>query len=291
MLPKINTKDTIIAPATPSGSGALGIIRISGDKAIETVNSFFKGKDLSVQQGYTIHYGKILDENKEVIDEVLITLFRAPKSYTGEDLIEISCHGSRYIINEIIRLFLRNGIEMAQPGDFTMRAFLNGKMDLSQAEAVADLIASKTKITHDIALNQLKGGFSSEIKKLREKLVDFASLIELELDFSEEDVQFADRTQLAVLINEIQNIIHELLESYKYGNVLKNGVPTVIVGRPNAGKSTLLNALLNDERAIVSEIEGTTRDTIEEEFNINGIIFRFIDTAGIRDSKDTIEKI
>ncbi len=283
--------NTIIALSTPPGSGAIGVVRLSGNKAIEITNHFFQGANLEKALGYTVHYGKLVDENKNIIDEVLITIFKNPKSYTGENLVEISCHGSSYIINEIIRLFLRNGVKLAQAGEFTMRAFMNGKMDLSQAEAVADLIASKTKISHDIALKQLKGGFSSEIKKLREKLVDFASLIELELDFSEEDVEFADRTQLKTLVKEILNLVSSLIESYKYGNVLKNGVPTVIVGRPNAGKSTLLNALLNEERAIVSEIEGTTRDTIEEELNINGIIFRFIDTAGIREAKDSIESI
>ncbi len=283
--------NTIIALSTPPGSGAIGVVRLSGNKAIEITNHFFQGANLEKALGYTVHYGKLVDENKNIIDEVLITIFKNPKSYTGENLVEISCHGSSYIINEIIRLFLRNGVKLAQAGEFTMRAFMNGKMDLSQAEAVADLIASKTKISHDIALKQLKGGFSSEIKKLREKLVDFASLIELELDFSEEDVEFADRTQLKTLVKEILNLVSSLIESYKYGNVLKNGVPTVIVGRPNAGKSTLLNALLNEERAIVSEIEGTTRDTIEEELNINGIIFRFIDTAGIREAKDSIENL
>ena len=283
--------NTIIALSTPPGSGAIGVIRLSGNKAVEITNRFFRGTDLEKAIGYTVHFGKLVDENKNIIDEVLITIFKNPKSYTGENLVEISCHGSSYIINEIIRLFLRNGVNLAQAGEFTMRAFMNGKMDLSQAEAVADLIASKTKISHDIALKQLKGGFSSEIKKLREKLVDFASLIELELDFSEEDVEFADRTQLKILVKEILNLVSGLIESYKYGNVLKNGVPTVIVGRPNAGKSTLLNAILNEERAIVSEIEGTTRDTIEEELNINGIIFRFIDTAGIREAKDSIESL
>ena len=282
--------NTIIALSTPPGSGAIGVIRLSGNQAIQVTNNFFSSNLLN-QEGYTIHFGKLTDEKGNIIDEVLISLFKSPRSYTGEDLIEISCHGSSYIINEIIRLFLRNGIRTANAGEFTMRAFMNGKMDLSQAEAVADLIASKTKLTHDIALKQLKGGFSSEIKKLREKLVDFASLIELELDFSEEDVEFADRKELKKLITEIKIIVDNLIDSYKYGNVLKNGVPTVIIGRPNAGKSTLLNALLNEDRAIVSEIEGTTRDTIEEEFNINGIIFRFIDTAGIREAQDTIESM
>ncbi len=291
MLHLYNPDDTIVALSTPHGSGAIAVIRISGRETIATVNNYFQGTDLTKEKGYTIHFGKLIDENKNIIDEVLVSLFRSPKSYTGEDLIEISCHGSTYIINEILRLFLRSNIRMAEAGEFTMRAFINGKMDLSQAEAVADLIASKTKISHDIALKQLKGGFSSEIKILREKLVDFASLIELELDFSEEDVEFADREDLKNLIDELTVIIKKLIESYKFGNVLKKGVPTVIIGRPNAGKSTLLNALLNENRAIVSEIEGTTRDTIEEELNIEGIIFRIIDTAGIREAKDTIESL
>jgi tRNA modification GTPase len=286
-----NPDDTIIALSTPHGSGAIAVIRISGTKTIATANKYFRGTDLITEKGHTIHFGKLIDENNNIIDEVLINLFKSPKSYTGEDLIEISCHGSSYIINEILRLFQRNNIRMAEAGEFTMRAFLNGKMDLSQAEAVADLIASKTKISHDIALKQLKGGFSNEIKILREKLIDFASLIELELDFSEEDVEFADRKKLKGLIDELTDIISGLVESYKYGNVLKKGVHTVIVGRPNAGKSTLLNALLNENRAIVSEIEGTTRDTIEEILNIKGIIFRFIDTAGIREAKDDIESL
>jgi len=283
--------NTIIALSTPPGSGAIGVLRLSGANAISITNKFFHGSDLESSMGYTVHFGKLSDEKGNIIDEVIINLFVQPKSYTGENLVEISCHGSSYIINEILRLFLRNGVKLARAGEFTMRAFMNGKMDLSQAEAVADLISSKTKYTHDIAMKQLKGGFSSEIKKLREKLMDFASLIELELDFSEEDVEFADRTKLKNLVEDIISLVTKLIESYKYGNVLKNGIPTVIVGRPNAGKSTLLNTLLNEDRAIVSEIEGTTRDTIEEELNINGVIFRFIDTAGIREAKDTIESL
>ncbi|MEZ4906232.1 MAG: tRNA uridine-5-carboxymethylaminomethyl(34) synthesis GTPase MnmE [Saprospiraceae bacterium] len=289
MLPYINSDNIIIALSTPPGSGALGVIRLSGNNSISLVNTFFSGKDLTKVKAYTIHYGNIIAENEEILDEVLVSIFHNPKSFTGEDMVEISCHGSFYIINEIIRLFLRNGAEMANPGEFSMRAFMNGKMDLSQAEAVSDLIASKTKLAHDIALKQLKGGFSSEIKLLREKLIDFSSLLELELDFSEEDVEFADRAKFLELIAEIRRVIDMLISSYKLGNVLKNGVPTVIIGRPNAGKSTLLNSLLNEERAIVSEIEGTTRDTIEEELNINGVIFMLIDTAGIRESEDMIE--
>ena len=279
----------IIALATPPGSGALAIVRLSGDYCISLVNNFFSGIDLISQKAYTIHYGNIIDEKKEIIDEVLVSIFRSPRSFTGEEMVEISCHGSYYIINEIIRLFLRNGAEMAKPGEFTMRAYMNGKMDLSQAEAVGDLISSRTKLAHNIALKQLKGGFSSEINSLRDKLIHFSSLLELELDFSEEDVEFADRDEFIRLINEILNVINRLIQSFKLGNVLKNGVPTVIIGRPNAGKSTLLNTLLNEERALVSEIAGTTRDTIEEELNINGIIFKLIDTAGIREGKDKIE--
>ena len=289
MLPFSQNEGIIIALATPPGSGALAIIRLSGDESISLVNQFFTGNDLTDKQGYTIHYGNIKDEKNEVVDEVLVSIFRSPRSFTGEEMVEISCHGSNYIINEIIRLFLRNGAEMAKPGEFTMRAYMNGKLDLSQAESVGDLISSKTKFAHDIALKQLKGGFSSEIKNLREKLIHFSSLLELELDFSEEDVEFADRNDFIRLINEIQNVINRLIQSFKLGNVLKNGVPTVIIGRPNAGKSTLLNTLLNEERALVSEIAGTTRDTIEEELNINGIIFKLIDTAGIREAKDKIE--
>jgi len=286
-----NLDNTIVALSTPPGSGAIGVIRLSGKNSIKVTNRFFLGADIEKSEGYTVHFGKLLNENNDIIDEVIINVFKSPKSYTGEDLVEISCHGSSYIINEILRLFLRNDVQIAQPGEFTMRSFVNGKMDLSQAEAVADLISSKTKISHDIAMKQLKGGFSSEIKKLREQLIDFASLIELELDFSEEDIEFADRTELKELVKIILSLVNNLIDSYKYGNVLKNGVPTVIIGRPNAGKSTLLNTLLNEERAIVSDIEGTTRDTIEEELNIDGIIFRFIDTAGIRESKDKIESL
>lgn len=289
MLHYNHNEGIIIALSTPPGSGALGIVRLSGDNSIILVEKFFQGASLHDKKGKTIYFGNIVDEKLEIIDEVLVSIFRAPKSFTGEEMVEISCHGSFYVINEIIRLFLRNGAEMANPGEFTMRAFMNGKMDLSQAEAISDLIASKTKLSHDIALKQLKGGFSSEIKELREKLINFASLLELELDFSEEDVEFADRNEFDILIVDILNVVHRLSESYKMGSVLKNGVPTVIVGRPNAGKSTLLNALLNEERALVSEIPGTTRDTIEEELNINGVIFKLIDTAGIRHASDQIE--
>jgi tRNA modification GTPase len=283
--------DTIVALATPPGVGAIGVIRLSGKKAIELVNQVFKGKDLSKQKSHTIHLGTIRDENDHILDEVLASLFVEPKSYTGENVVEISCHGSNYILQEIIQLFIKNGARMAQPGEFTMRAFLNGKMDLSQAEAVADLIASTSESSHDIAMQQMRGGFSNEIQNLRQELIDFASLIELELDFAEEDVEFADRTKLKVLVRKIQKLLKALIDSFKLGNVIKNGVSTVIAGRPNAGKSTLLNALLNEERAIVSDIAGTTRDTIEEVLNINGVQFRLIDTAGIRDAQDQIEAV
>jgi tRNA modification GTPase len=291
MLQFSDKESIIIALSTPPGSGALAIIRLSGDDCITLVNKFFTGKNLEKQPGFTIHHGNLIAENSEIIDEVLLSLFRGSKSFTGEEMVEISCHGSYYIINEIIRLFLRNGAEMAKPGEFTMRAYMNGRIDLSQAEAVSDLISSRTKLAHDIAMKQLRGGFSSEIKILREKLIDFSSLLELELDFSEEDVEFADRDQFISLINEIQTVINGLIRSYKLGNVLKNGVPTSIIGRPNAGKSTLLNTMIDEERAIVSDIPGTTRDTIEEVLNIKGVLFRLIDTAGIRDSQDSIEKM
>ncbi len=286
-----NLSDTIVALATPPGIGAIGVIRLSGPKAIEIVDSVFKGKDLNKQATHTIHFGTIRNEADQIIDEVLVSLFVAPKSYTGENVVEVSCHGSEYIIQALIQLFIRQGARMAQPGEYTMRAFLNGRMDLSQAEAVADLIASSSSASHSLAMQQMRGGFSDEIQKLRQELIDFASLIELELDFSEEDVEFANRDDLRKLIEKIQRLITALMQSFQLGNVLKNGVNTVIAGRPNAGKSTLLNALLNEERAIVSAIAGTTRDTIEEVFNIKGVQFRLIDTAGIREAQDQIEAI
>lgn len=281
--------DTIVALATPSGSGAIAIIRLSGPEALNIVNSVFKGKDLSLQKSHTIHFGTIRDEHDKVIDEVLVSLFIAPHSYTKENVVEVSTHGSNYIIESIMKLFIRKGARAANPGEFTLRAFLNGGMDLSQAEAVADLIASNSAASHQVAMQQMRGGFSNELKQLREQLIHFASMIELELDFSEEDVEFANREQLKNLILQINKVLHRLIISFEQGNVLKNGVPIVIAGKPNVGKSTLLNALLNEERAIVSEIAGTTRDTIEDEINIHGVTFRFIDTAGIRDTFDIIE--
>ncbi len=286
--------DTIIALATASGNGAIAVIRLSGSNAISLVDAHFKsvtkGKSLLLQKTHTIHLGHIVDAAR-VIDEVLVSVFKNPNSYTGEDVVEISCHGSSYIQQEIIQLFLRSDARMANPGEFTLRAFVNGKLDLSQAEAVADLIASDNEASHKIAMQQMRGGFSSEIAKLREELMNFASLIELELDFSEEDVEFADRSQFKDLIERITFVLKRLIDSFAVGNVIKNGIPVAIVGEPNVGKSTLLNALLNEDRAIVSEIAGTTRDTIEDEISIGGIGFRFIDTAGIRDTKDVVESI
>ncbi len=281
---------TIVALATPQGVGAIGVIRLSGSEAIQITAKVFKGKNLEKQKSHTVHYGHVVDAEK-VIDEVMVALFRAPKSFTTEDVVEISCHGSPFIAEQIIQLLIQNGARSAKPGEFTLRAFINGRIDLSQAEAVADLIASDSAASLDLALKQMRGGFSNDIKILRTELVNFASLIELELDFGEEDVEFADRKKLIELIDAIQSKLKPLIESFKLGNVIKNGVNTVIAGKPNAGKSTLLNALLNEERAIVSEIPGTTRDTIEEVLNINGIQFRFIDTAGIRTTEDVIEKL
>jgi tRNA modification GTPase len=285
--------DAIVALATPSGAGAISIIRVSGQDAIQIGASVFKSiknKDLTQQKTHTLHLGHIIDEGK-TLDEVLISIFKGPNSYTGENTIEISCHGSTYIQQQIIQLLLRKGCRVADAGEFTLRAFLNGKLDLSQAEAVADLISSDNEASHQIAMQQMRGGFSNEIAKLREELLNFASLIELELDFAEEDVEFADRTQFHELLNRIEFVLKRLIDSFAVGNVIKNGIPVAIVGEPNVGKSTLLNALLNEERAIVSDIAGTTRDTIEDELNIGGIGFRFIDTAGIRETKDVVESI
>ncbi|WP_299325022.1 tRNA uridine-5-carboxymethylaminomethyl(34) synthesis GTPase MnmE [uncultured Maribacter sp.] len=283
--------DTIIALATPAGAGAIAIIRLSGADAITIASKHFEsvsGKILVNQKSHTIHLGYIKD-GKNVLDQALISIFKDPHSYTGENVIEISCHGSPYIQQQIIQLFLRNGCRTADAGEFTLRAFLNGKMDLSQAEAVADLISSDNAASHQIAVQQMRGGFSNEIKQLRTELLNFASLIELELDFSEEDVEFADRTQFKELLTRIQKVLQSLIDSFAVGNVIKNGIPVAIVGEPNVGKSTLLNAFLNEERALVSDIAGTTRDTIEDEISIGGIGFRFIDTAGIRETQDVVE--
>lgn len=285
----INT-DTIVALATAPGVGAIGVIRLSGNNAISITGKVFKGKKLEAQPSHTIHYGHIVDGDK-IIDEVMVSLFRAPKSFTTEDVVEISCHGSPFIAEQILRLLVHSGARSARPGEFTLRAFMHGRIDLSQAEAVADLIASNSAASLDLAIKQMRGGFSNDIKALRAELVNFASLIELELDFAEEDVEFADRSKLIELIGLIQHKLRPLIESFRLGNVIKHGVNTVIAGKPNAGKSTLLNALLNEDRAIVSDIPGTTRDTIEEVLNIKGVQFRFIDTAGIRSTEDVIEKL
>ena len=286
-------QDTICAIATAQG-GAIGSIRVSGPEAITITGRIFtpakSGKLLSEQKPYTLTFGRIYN-GEEMIDEVIVSLFRAPHSYTGEDSTEITCHGSSYILQQVMQLLIKNGCRMAQPGEYTQRAFLNGKMDLSQAEAVADLIASSSAATHRLALSQMRGGFSKELTTLREKLLNFTSMIELELDFSEEDVEFADRSALRRLADEIEEVIARLANSFSVGNVIKNGVPVAIIGETNAGKSTLLNVLLNEDKAIVSDIHGTTRDVIEDTVNIGGITFRFIDTAGIRETSDTIESL
>lgn len=283
-------QDTIIALATPPGIGAIAVIRLSGKDAIEIVNKVFKGKDLSTQDSHTIHFGTLRDGDK-IIDEILVSLFIAPRSFTKENVVEISTHGSNYIIRQVIQLMLKNGARLAKAGEFTKRAFMNGQFDLAQAEAVADLINADSEAAHHAAMNQMRGGFSNEIKRLREELIHFASMIELELDFVEEDVEFASRDDLRQLIDKLLAVINPLIASFDLGNVIKNGIPTVIAGKPNAGKSTLLNALLNEEKAIVSEIAGTTRDFIEDELHLGGMSFRFIDTAGLRETTDTIEAI
>ncbi|MDP4265205.1 MAG: tRNA uridine-5-carboxymethylaminomethyl(34) synthesis GTPase MnmE [Bacteroidota bacterium] len=281
--------DTIVALATPPGIGAIGVIRLSGKKALAIASGLFPSKDLLLQPSHTLHVGFIKDGEK-ILDEVVISIFKGPKSYTGEDVIEISCHGSPFIQQQIIEACIKQGARLAKPGEFTQRAFLNGKLDLAQAEAVADLIASNTAASHKAALHTIRGGFSAKLKELRERLIRFSALIELELDFSQEDVEFADRQQFYSLIHEMQETTSQLLASFRLGNVIKNGVSVAIIGKPNAGKSTLLNVLLNEDRAIVSDIPGTTRDTIEEVINIDGILFRLIDTAGIRQhSHDVIE--
>lgn len=282
--------DTIVAPATAAGVGAIAVLRLNGTNAIEICNQLFPAKDLHKQASHTLHFGRIV-ENGRTIDEVVVGLYKAPHSYTGENIAEISCHGSPYIQQQIIDACIRAGARMAKPGEYTMRAFLNGKLDLTQAESVADLIASNSAASHQTAMQQMRGGFSKELSALREQLISFSALIELELDFSQEDVEFADRTQFYKLISEAMTVVKHLADSFQMGNVIKNGVNTAIVGKPNAGKSTLLNTLLNENRAIVSDIAGTTRDTIEEILNIQGILFRLIDTAGIRESNDTIESI
>lgn len=284
--------DTICATATAQGTGALGIIRVSGKDAFAVVTTVFKGKNLNDQASHTVHYGFI--ENKktgEIIDEVMVSVFKAPKTFTAEDLVEITCHGSSYIQQNILSLLLQNGARLATAGEFTQRAFLNGRIDLAQAEAVADLISAENKASHNVALNQMRGGISNELQILREKLIDFTALIELELDFSEEDVAFANRNELEELTQNLKIKIQNLIASFEYGNALKNGVPVAIIGKPNAGKSSLLNTLLKEERAIVSDIAGTTRDVIEEILVLNGIAFRFIDTAGLRKTNDIIEAI
>jgi tRNA modification GTPase len=282
--------DTIVALATAQGISAIAVIRLSGKDSISIVQKVFSGKKLEAQPSHTIHFGTLRDGDK-VIDEVLISLFREPNSFTKENSVEISSHGSPVIVKEIIKVLLKHGARLAEPGEFTKRAFLNGRFDLAQAEAVADLINAETDNARQAALNQMRGGFSREIDRLREELIHFASLIELELDFGEEDVEFAKRDDLKGLILKIQSYLHLLIDSFDQGNVIKNGIPTVIAGKPNAGKSTLLNTLLNEERAIVSDIPGTTRDTIEDEMVLGGINFRFIDTAGLRETQDVIEAI
>ena len=284
-------QETIVALATPVGIGAIGVIRLSGSDAIDIAQSVFL-KKITDKASHTLHFGRIAEPSSEkyiIIDEVVLSLFKGPNSYTGEDVVEISCHGSHYIQQKIIELLIRQGARTSKAGEFTLRAFMNGKLDLTQAEAVADLISSDSELSHRMAIDQMRGGFSAKIKELRQQLIDFASLIELELDFGEEDVEFADRSHLFNLVEEICKYVNTLKDSFALGNVLKNGIATVIAGKPNAGKSTVLNALLNEERAIVSSIAGTTRDTIEEAISINGVLFRFIDTAGIRQSGDEIE--
>ncbi len=284
-------QDDIIAIATPSGQGAIGIIRLSGPNCISIVDTFFRGKNLSQVEGNTIHYGKIVDHQDQILDECLASVFRAPRSYTKEDVVELSCHGSSYILKAIVKLFIHEGVRHARPGEFTMRAFVNGQVDLPRAEAICDLINSETASQHQIAMNQMRGGFSKSLGELKENLIEFASLLELENDFGEEDVEFADRSQLSNLISTAHRETAELIRSFDYGNAIKNGIAVSIIGKPNVGKSTLLNALLKDDKAIISDIPGTTRDVIEDMMIIEGMKFRFLDTAGIRDTTDTIESI
>jgi tRNA modification GTPase len=292
MLP-LSLTDTIVALSTPPGVGALAVVRLSGPQAITIVSQVFSKKSLARKPGNTLHYGTLRDEaSGQLVDEVMVSLYRAPRSYTREDSVEISGHGSDYVVQQILALLLRHGARLAEAGEFTKRAFLNGALDLAQAEAVADLIAADSALAHQVALNQLRGGFSDELRALRSQLIKFAALLELELDFGEEDIEFADRTGLRQLLTEVQGVVARLLRSFELGNVIKNGVTTVIAGRPNAGKSTLLNQLLHEERAIVSAIPGTTRDFIEDEVSLDGIRFRFVDTAGLRDNPaDEVEAI
>ncbi|WP_345072641.1 tRNA uridine-5-carboxymethylaminomethyl(34) synthesis GTPase MnmE [Hymenobacter fastidiosus] len=282
--------DTIIALSTPPGAGAIAMLRLSGPAAVSLTDAVFAGKRLRDQPSHSLHVGTIRDGDR-ILDEVVISLFRGPHSYTREDVVEISCHGSDYIVQQILTLLTRHGARLAEAGEFTKRAFLHGAFDLAQAEAVADLIAADSALSHQVALKQMRGGFSQELRELRGRLVKFAALLELELDFGEEDVEFADRTGLVSLLQEVQALVRRLLRSFELGNVIKNGVTTVIAGKPNAGKSTLLNGLLNEERAIVSAIAGTTRDLIEDEVSIEGIRFRFVDTAGLRDTTDEVESM
>ncbi|WP_426491926.1 tRNA uridine-5-carboxymethylaminomethyl(34) synthesis GTPase MnmE [Hymenobacter sp. 102] len=286
----LSLTDTIVALSTPPGSGAIALVRLSGPEAVRLTDEVFAGKRLRDQPSHTLHVGTIRDGNR-ILDEVVVSLFRGPHSYTREDVVEISTHGSDYIVQEVLALLLRRGARLAEAGEFTKRAFLHGAFDLAQAEAVADLIAADSALSHQVAMRQMRGGFSQELKDLRGRLVQFAALLELELDFGEEDVEFADRTGLVQLLQEVQQLVRRLLRSFELGNVIKNGVTTVIAGRPNAGKSTLLNALLNEERAIVSDVAGTTRDLIEDEVSIDGIRFRFVDTAGLRNTSDVVEAI
>lgn len=286
----IDLDDTIIAPATGNQASAISVLRISGNKAISITQNYFD-KNIIDAQTHSLHFGKIKTKENEVIDEVLLSVFKNPRSYTGEDTVEISCHGSTYIQQRIIQLYNQSGVRMANPGEFTMRAFKNGKLDLTQAEAVADLIASDSKASHEVAMNQMRGGISNKLNDLREKLINFAALIELELDFSTEDIEFANRDEFKILLNKINLNLSELIDSFLYGNAIKQGVSTAILGKPNAGKSSLLNAVLKEDKAIVSDIAGTTRDIIEDTAVFDGIKFRFIDTAGIRETSDTIESI